>query len=76
MIKPSPDLLRAVATMATHNPVFVEWLQAWRQHELEKLPNAGTETVAILQGRCQVLTELCKLVHDAPELVAQSPRRG
>jgi hypothetical protein len=40
--------------------------------ELEQLPNVTQPAVGVAQGRCQVLTELCKLLQDSPELVAKS----
>jgi hypothetical protein len=40
--------------------------------ELEQLPNVAQSAVGVAQGRCQVLTELCKLLQDSPELVAKS----
>lgn len=43
--------------------------------ELEQLPNVAQPAVAVAQGRCQVLTELCKLLQDSPELAAKS-RQG
>jgi hypothetical protein len=74
MIRPDPELVRIISALGGHFPRFTEWLAAWRLYELERLPNASPETVAIMQGRCQVLTELHKLVQDAPELAAQSKR--
>jgi hypothetical protein len=74
VIRPDPELVKTINALGGHFPRFVEWLTAWRQYELERLPSASADTVAIMQGRCQVLTELCKLVQDAPELVAQSKR--
>lgn len=75
MIRPSPQELDAVAQIGRHNKIFVEWLRQWRQRELDQLPNVAADKVSLAQGRCQVLTEIHKLVQDAPELAAQS-RKG
>lgn len=75
MIRPTDQEIDAIAQIGRHNKVFVEWLRAWRQRELDQLPHVAADKVALAQGRCQVLTELAKFVHDAPELAAQS-RRG
>lgn len=75
MIRPSDQEIDAIAQIGRHNRVFVEWLRTWRQRELDQLPNVAVDKVALAQGRCQVLTELSKLVHDAPELAAK-PRKG
>jgi hypothetical protein len=75
LIRPSPQQIDAIAQIARHNKVFVEWLRDWRQRELEQLPNIAADKIHLTQGRCQVLTELYKLVHDAPELAAKSRER-
>lgn len=75
MIRPEPELLRLLVNMAGQYPAFVDWLGAWRQRELETLPNVAPQAVAIAQGRCQVLTELLKLLQDSPELAAKSRPR-
>ena len=43
--------------------------------ELERLPSVGAQSVTLAQGRCQILSELYKLVNESPDLAAQS-RRG
>lgn len=75
MIRPSDQEVDAIAQIGRHNKIFVEWLEAWRKRELEQLPSVAADKVMLAQGRCQVLTELYKFVHDAPELAAKS-RRG
>jgi len=75
LIRPSDNEVDAIAQIGRHNKVFVEWLRQWRQRELDQLPNVAADKVALAQGRCQVLTELSKFVHDAPELAAKS-RKG
>lgn len=71
MTRPDPELLRLLANMSGQYPAFVEWLGEWRQRELETLPNVAPQAVAVAQGRCQVLTELLKLLQDSPELAAK-----
>lgn len=75
MIRPDPQLVQIIARVATHYPDVVKWLNDWRQRELEQLPNVSAASVALAQGRCQVLTELCKLVNQSRDLAAQSPKR-
>jgi hypothetical protein len=75
MIQPKPELVEMVAKMSGHYPEIKKWLNDWRQHELEQLPNVSPAAVATAQGRCQVLTELCKLVNNSRDLAAQSNKR-
>jgi hypothetical protein len=70
MIRPDPKVIKALAVTARQYPEVLEWLRDWRQHELEQLPMA-VNNPAPLQGRCQVLGELYKLVKDAPDLAAK-----
>ncbi len=71
MIKPDPQTLQILAQIARLHPTFVDWLGEWRQRELDNLPNVLTSHVGVAQGRCQVLTELYKVLKDSPELAAQ-----
>jgi hemoglobin-like flavoprotein len=75
MIRPQLELVEMFARMASNYPEVAKWLNEWRQHELEQLPNVSTAAVATAQGRCQVLTELCKLVNNSRDLTAQSKKR-
>jgi hypothetical protein len=72
MIRPPDDV---IAALARGNHVLGKWLADWHAQELERLPYASPQNVAVMQGRCQVLTELRKLVQDSPNLAAQ-PRSG
>lgn len=56
-MKPSADQLNALRQMARHNPQVVEFLNEWRQAELESLPFA-TNNLDVCRGRVQTLTEL------------------
>ena len=69
MIRPDDKAVKALAIMARQYPEVMGWIEAWRKHELENLPLAVNNT-AVMQGRCQVLGELYKLVKEAPEIVA------
>ena len=71
MRKPPEDVVRVAAVICREYPRFTEWLNEWRQNELDTLPYLGNSNVCLGQGRCQVLTELCKLIQDAPDLAAQ-----
>lgn len=70
MIRPDERVIKALAVTARQYPEVLEWLRDWRQHELEQLPMA-VNNPAPLQGRCQVLGELYKLVKEAPDLAAK-----
>jgi hypothetical protein len=70
MIRPDPKVVRALAVTARQYPEVLEWLRDWRSHELESLPLAK-DNLTVMQGRCQVLGELYKLVKEAPELAAK-----
>lgn len=69
MKRPPDDVLAALARL---NHTVLPWLQEWRQREMDGLPFASPANVAVAQGRCQVLTELYKLVQDSPNLSTQS----
>jgi hypothetical protein len=70
VIRPDERVIKALAVTARQYPEVLEFLRDWRQHELEQLPMA-VNNPAPLQGRCQVLGELYKLVKDAPDLAAK-----
>ena len=71
MIRPPPEVTKALAASVRQYPVIAEWLAEWRMHELEQLPNVAQNT-ALAQGRCQILTELSKFVSESPEIAAKS----
>ena len=71
MIRPSPEVTKALATSIRQYPVIAEWFGEWRMHELEQLPNVAQNTT-LAQGRCQVLTELLKFMKESPETAAKS----
>lgn len=70
MIRPTPEVVRALAVVAKQYPDVTEFLDNWKKHELEALPYA-LQNQALAQGRCQVLSELVKLVNSAPDLAAK-----
>lgn len=72
MIRPPDDVIQL---LARGNHVLGRWIAEWHAQELERLPYAAQHNAAVMQGRCQVLTELKKLVQDSPNLAAQ-PRNG
>jgi hypothetical protein len=71
MIRPTPEVTKALAASVRQYPVIAEWLQEWRMHELEQLPNVAQNT-ALAQGRCQILSELTKYIEQSPEIAAKS----
>jgi len=70
MIKPSDELVKVIAVTSSRHPEFKKFFQEWYMAELTKLPNALNNT-GVQQGRAQVLTELMKLIEQAPEIVAE-----
>lgn len=73
MIRPEPEVVKAFANASQRFPEVLEFLSAWKAHELEALPSA-INNPAVSQGRCQVLCELVKFVSESPEL-ATTPTR-
>jgi hypothetical protein len=71
MIRPDPKVVKALAITSRQFPEILGFLESWRMRELEQLPNA-INNAALMQGRCQVLGELYKLVKESPELAAKS----
>lgn len=69
MIRPTPEVTKALAASVRQFPVLLDWLREWEMSELRRLPSA-VENTGIYQGRCQVLGELTKFANDAPNLAA------
>ena len=45
MIKPEPEVIHALASSIHQYPILKEWIDNWRMHELEQLPNVATKRV-------------------------------
>lgn len=75
MKRPDPEVVKALATVVRMHPVVLTWVSDWRKQELESLPYS-VNTMAVAQGRCQVLTELYKLMLEAPDLAAHPVREA
>ncbi len=71
MKRPEPRVVTEAAQVRLQHQTFMDWLEAWRQAELERLPHA-VEHTGIYQGRCQVLGELVGFLNDAPNLAART----
>lgn len=69
MIRPDPQVIKALGATVRQFPVLLDWLREWEMSELRRLPSAVDNT-GIYQGRCQVLGELVKFASDAPNLAA------
>ena len=74
MKQATPEVIHALANSVLQYPIIAQWLGEWRMSELERLPSVG-QNVTLAQGRCQVLSELYKLVSESPDLAAR-PRKG
>lgn len=72
MIQPDQKVIDQMARSMGMYPELVVWFNEWKNRELERLPFTQRDAVGIAQGRCQVLTELCKLVNTARDHAAQS----
>ena len=70
MIRPDAKTLQSLATVSKQFPENLEFIDTWRLHELETLPSV-LNNVTLLQGRCQVLGEITKLIKDAPSTSAK-----
>lgn len=73
MIRPDQKVIKALAITVRQYPEVLEFLRDWRQHELENLPFAVSNST-VSQGRCQVLSEIYKLAQEAPDLAANPSR--
>ena len=69
MINPKPEVVKSLATVSRSYPEIVGWLKEWRDHELKTLPSVLQNT-ALAQGRCQVLSEITKLIEQSPETIS------
>lgn len=69
MIRPEPQVVKALAATIRQFPAILDWLLEWEAQELRRLPHAVDNT-GIYQGRCQVLGELVRFATDAPDLAA------
>jgi len=70
MIRPDAKTLQSMAAVSKQFPEILEFIEAWRLHELETLPSV-INNVALQQGRCQVLGEIVKLIKEAPSTAAK-----
>jgi|TARA_R100000995_G_C3466258_1_gene115848 hypothetical protein len=66
MINPKPEVVQSIAVVCRQYPEVLEWLKEWRDHELQTLPSVLQNT-ALAQGRCQVLSEITRLIEQSPE---------
>jgi len=73
MKRPDPNVVKAMALSMRQFPELREWFEGWYRQELEQLPSVG-QSVALAQGRCQVLKELHDLIQKSPDMAAESQR--
>ena len=65
MIKPDKRVMKSMQLIARQYPEFVDFLNEWKQSELDQLPDV-ISNIAVAQGRCKVLKELTKQLSEAP----------
>jgi hypothetical protein len=70
VIKPDPQVVKALALFSRQHPEVFGWLKDWEMRELRRLPSA-IEHPAVFQGRCQVLGELVALITESPAIAAK-----
>ena len=70
MIQPEEHVIKSFAHIAQNVPAVKEYINAWAEMELKRLPHA-TNNTAVAQGRCQVLEELKNLINGSPDFSAQ-----
>lgn len=68
MRHPDPKVTKALALAMRQYPEILDWIGDWRRQELDSLPYASN-TPALSQGRCQVLSELYKFAKESPDHV-------
>ena len=57
-------MVQTTLQIVTHHSAFVEWVEAWRLTELERLAYVKGD-VGVQQGRVQILDELSKMFRNA-----------
>lgn len=70
MIKPTPQIIKGLAMAVRQHPEVLEWLEGALTHELKRLPWVLDHS-AIVQGRCQIVTELIEFAKESPNLAAK-----
>lgn len=56
-MKPTQDQIASFTNMVRQFREFAEFIESWRQQELEQLPYAK-DNLDVLRGRVQTLTEM------------------
>lgn len=70
MINPDAQQIKALAYVLQNVPAVEQWLDNWAAVELDRLPLAPASSVAVQQGRCQVLREVLKALRESPTMAA------
>jgi flagellar biosynthesis/type III secretory pathway protein FliH len=70
MIKPTPQVIRGLAMAVRQHPEVLEWLEDVLAQESKRLPWV-LDHLAIVQGRCQIVTELIEFAKESPNLAAK-----
>jgi len=69
-MRPDNDMIEIMARIVRQYPQFLEFVDRWKQQELDQLP-AVHENTALAQGRCLLLQEMHKHLKDAPDITAK-----
>lgn len=70
MIKPEPQVVKAIAMAVRQHPELLEWLESVQQLEMRRLPYA-VDNPAVSQGRCQMVHELVGFMKESPAMAAK-----
>lgn len=70
MKQPSREQAEQLAKAMRSFPLVKQWIEEWRQYELELLPNAF-QNVGQAQGRCLALTEMVKTIERSIDTAAK-----
>lgn len=74
MKQPNQEVIVEAERVAKHHPRLRQYLVEWYNAELEALPRA-IHNMALHQGRCQVLSELNRLINPDPSSLQAKPVR-
>ena len=64
MTRPEKEVVEQLGRAMKQYPKVHEWIKAWKQSELERLPNV-LDRAAVAQGRCQALGDLDRYINEA-----------
>jgi hypothetical protein len=70
MIKPEARIIKGLAAAVRQHPEVLEWLEGALAYEMKRLPWV-LDNSAVVQGRCQIATELIEFAKEAPAIAVK-----